>query len=72
MDAEVVWKNFLEEFRVRKLFVRVFTTNGFQLKGTVVAFDDEVLILAQSDGKQSMVYKHAVSTVVPDVPIQIL
>lgn len=48
-----------------KMFVVVFTTNGFQLKGTIRSFDDDVVMIDQNDGKQAMVYKHAISTIVP-------
>lgn len=42
----------------------VFLTNGFQLKGTVTGFDSFVVVL-QSDAKQQIIYKHAISTIVP-------
>lgn len=44
--------------------VTVFLTNGFQMRGTVRGFDSFVVIL-ESDGKQQMIYKHAISTIVP-------
>ena len=48
--------------------VTVFLVNGFQLRGVVAGFDSFTLIL-DSDGKQQMIYKHAVSTVVPPKPV---
>jgi len=44
--------------------VTIFLTNGFQIRGKVCAFDSYILIV-EVDGKQQMVYKHAISTVAP-------
>lgn len=48
--------------------VVVFTTNGFQLKGKIIAFDGQVVVMDQNDGKQAMIYMSAISTVVPARP----
>jgi len=50
--------------RKEQVPVTIFLTNGFQIRGKVCAFDAYVLIV-DVDGKQQMVYKHAVSTVAP-------
>ena len=42
----------------------VFLVNGFQMRGTVTGYDSFLVIL-ESDGKQQMIYKHAISTLVP-------
>ena len=42
----------------------VFLVNGFQMRGTVTGYDSFVVIL-ERDGKQQMLYKHAISTIVP-------
>ncbi len=60
----------LNTLRKEKTDVTVFLTNGFQIKGVVKGYDNFVLIL-DTDGKQQMVYKHAVSTIVPARPISI-
>ncbi len=44
--------------------VTVFLTNGYQMRGIVRGFDSFVVIM-ESDGKQQMIYKHAISTLVP-------
>ena len=44
--------------------VTIYLTSGFQIRGNIRAFDNYVIIV-ESDGKQQMLYKHAVSTVVP-------
>jgi host factor-I protein len=59
---------FLNQVRKEKIMVTVFLTNGFQLKGLVKGFDNFILIL-DSEGKQQMIYKHAISTIVPAKPI---
>ena len=48
--------------------VTIFLTNGFQFRGIVQGFDNFTIVL-DSDGKQNLVYKHAVSTIVPSRPI---
>ena len=42
----------------------LFLVNGFQLRGTITGFDCFVVVL-DSDGKQQVIYKHAISTIVP-------
>lgn len=54
----------LNQLRKDKVPVIIFLTNGFQLKGTVKGFDNFV-VLFDSEGKQQMIYKHAISTVCP-------
>ena len=44
--------------------VTMFLMNGFQLRGFVTGFDSFVVVLV-SDGKQQMIYKHAISTLAP-------
>lgn len=62
---------FLNQVRREKISVTIFLTNGFQFKGTVKGFDSYVVIL-DSEGKQNLVYKHAISTIVPAKSISIL
>ena len=59
---------FLSAARRDKLTVVVFLMNGFQMKGVVRGFDSFVVIL-ETDGKQQMIYKHAISTIVPPKPL---
>jgi host factor-I protein len=47
-----------------KIPVTLFLMNGFQLRGTVAGFDDLTVVLV-TDGKQQMIYKHAISTLAP-------
>ncbi len=55
---------FLNQVRKEHITVIIYLTNGFQLKGVVKGFDNFTLIL-DSDGKQQLIYKHAISTVSP-------
>ena len=48
--------------------VTVFLINGFQLRGVITAFDPYVVVLV-SDGKQQIIYKHAISTITPERPV---
>ncbi len=62
---------FLNQARKERIAVTIFLTNGYQFKGTVRGFDNYVVIL-DVDGKQQLVYKHAISTVVPAAYINLL
>ena len=55
---------FLNYIRREKIPVTLFLMNGFQLRGVVRSFDSFV-VLIDADGRQQMIYKHAISTVVP-------
>jgi host factor-I protein len=59
---------FLNQVRKENIPVTIFLVNGFQLKGMVKGFDNFTVIL-ESDGKQLMVYKHAISTISPLKPV---
>ena len=50
--------------RKEKIPATIYLTSGFQIRGNIRAFDNYVIIV-ESDGKQQMLYKHAISTVVP-------
>ena len=49
--------------------VTLFLMNGFQLRGTITGFDSFVVVLV-TDGKQQMIYKHAISTLAPMRPLK--
>ena len=55
---------FLLNARRERTPLTVFLVNGFQMRGTVTGYDSFIVIL-ESDGKQQMIYKHAISTIVP-------
>ena len=60
----------LKEVRREKVPVTMFLMNGFQLRGVVTGYDNFVVVLT-TDGKQQMIYKHAISTLVPIRPLRI-
>jgi len=62
---------FLNSARKEKIPVTIYLTNGFQFRGSVKGFDNYTVVL-ESDGKQNLVYKHAISTVTPAKYISIL
>lgn len=59
---------YLNALRRQGTPVTVYLVNGFQLKGTIKAFDSFTVLL-EVDGRLDMVYKHAVSTVSPARPV---
>ena len=61
---------FLNSSRKEKMPITIFLTNGVQLKGIVKGFDTYVVIL-NCDGKSHMIYKHAISTIIPSKNISI-
>lgn len=62
--------NYLNQLRKNDIFVTVFLLNGFQLKGVIKSYDNFTVLL-ESDGKQQLIYKHAISTFVPSKSINI-
>jgi host factor-I protein len=55
---------FLNQLRKDNVPVTVYLTNGFQIRGQVRAFDNFTIVI-DSDGRQQMIYKHAISTFTP-------
>ena len=68
-DAVNLQDAILKEVRRDKVPVTLFLMNGFQLRGIVTGFDSFVVVLV-SDGKQQMIYKHAISTLAPIRPLK--
>ncbi len=55
---------FLNQARKENMLTTVFLVNGYQIKGVIRSFDNFTVLL-EVDGKQQLVYKHAVSTIIP-------
>ena len=55
---------FLLRARRDKVPVTLFLMNGFQMRGVITGFDAFVVVL-NSDGRQQIIYKHAISTIAP-------
>jgi len=66
---ENLQEQFLNTARREHMNVTIFLMNGFQLRGVITGYDNYALILI-SEGKQHMIYKHAISTIIPSVPIR--
>jgi host factor-I protein len=61
---------FLNSVRVTKTLLTVFLVNGVKLQGVVTWFDNFCILLVR-DGQMQMVYKHAISTIVPSEPVSL-
>lgn len=61
---------FLTRIRRNKTNVTLFLMNGYQLRGVVTGFDAFVVVL-MTDSKQQVIYKHAISTIVPERAIEL-
>ncbi len=61
---------FLNQLRKEGVYVTVFLLNGFQIRGQIKGFDN-FTVLFESEGKQQLVFKHAISTFAPQKNVQI-
>lgn len=61
---------FLNTARKENIGITVFLVNGYQIKGLVKGFDNYTLVL-ESDDKQQLIYKHAISTIIPNKAIDL-
>ena len=61
---------FLSSARRGEIPVTVFLVNGFQMRGTITGFDP-FTVTVSAEGKQSLIYKHAISTIVPERAISL-
>ncbi len=59
-----IQEQFLNNARKNRSPIIVYLISGFQMRGIVKSFDNFVILL-ESDGKESMIYKHAISTISP-------
>lgn len=57
--------------RKEKMDITIYLTNGVPLKGRVISFDNFTVVI-ENDGKQSLVYKHAISTIILSQSLNIL
>lgn len=60
-----IQEKFLTAARKNRLNVTVFLMNGFQIRGQITGHDAFVVVVL-TDGKQDIIYKHAISTIVPE------
>lgn len=69
-QAVNIQDHYLNQLRKERIVATVFLTNGFQLRGVIKAFDNFTVLL-ESDGKQQLIYKHAISTFAPSKNITV-
>lgn len=69
-DKQSLQDVFLNHIRKNKIAVTIFLVNGVKLQGVVTWFDN-FCVLLRRDGQSQLVYKHAISTVMPSQPIQL-
>ncbi|GAA0714088.1 hypothetical protein GCM10008904_29100 [Paraclostridium ghonii] len=60
---------FLNNARKERIPVTIFLMNGVQVKGHVKGFDSYIVLLEGENKQQNLIYKHAVSTIIPGKPI---
>ena len=68
--SQNVQEDFLKDIQQNKISVTVFLVNGVKLQGIITWFDDTALLLRR-DGHTQLIYKHAVSTIMPSTPVDI-
>lgn len=61
---------FLNQVRRDKINLTVFLMNGFQMHGIIRGYDSFTVVL-DSDGRQQLIYKHAISTIIPPKPVEL-
>jgi host factor-I protein len=61
---------FLNQMRKEKIPVTMYLVNGARLTGTIKGFDNFVILMKQEN--QQLVYKHAISTIIPEKPVELL
>lgn len=71
MKASVnIQEQLLNLARKERVLLTIFLVNGVQIKGYIRGFDNYVLLI-DVDGKQNVIYKHAISTIIPSKPIDL-
>ncbi|MFH1157312.1 MAG: RNA chaperone Hfq [Pseudomonadota bacterium] len=61
---------FLNKLRKEKMSVTVFLVNGVKLQGVITWFDNFSMLLRR-DSLSQLIYKHAISTIMPSLPVRL-
>jgi host factor-I protein len=69
-DKQSLQDTFLNHVRKNKIPVTIFLVNGVKLQGVITWFDN-FCVLLRRDGQSQLVYKHAISTVMPSQPVSL-
>lgn len=64
MKAINLQDSFLNNVRREKITITVYLNNGFKLTGTVIGFDNYIIFI-ETDRGQQLVYKHAITSILP-------
>lgn len=70
MKPENLQDRYLNQARRDKTPLTLFLINGYQLRGTILSFD-QFAVLLLSEGRQNLIYKHAISTIQPAEAIRL-
>ena len=70
MQLNEIQETFLTQAEKNRLNVTLFLMNGFQIRGQIAGHDSFVVVVL-SDGKQQIIYKHAISTIVPEKAVEL-
>lgn len=70
MKKQNIQDHFLNQARIQHVPLTIFLMNGVQMRGRVTGFDSFVVVV-DSEGRQQVVYKHAISTMIPLTPINL-
>lgn len=69
-DNKAVEQDFLNKLKNDEVSVTVFLVNGVKLQGIITHFDDHTMLLRR-DGHTQLIYKHAISTIMPGDAVEI-
>ncbi|MEG1538136.1 MAG: RNA chaperone Hfq [Clostridiales bacterium] len=70
MTTAGLQEQYLNAIRKNSIPATFYLVNGFQMKGLIKAFDNFTIVI-ESGGAQQMVFKHAISTIIPHTPINL-
>lgn len=70
MEKKTLQDHILTTLQEERQLVTLITTNGYQAKGQITGFDRFTVVLTGRDGQQ-LTYKHAISTIVPERPVDL-
>lgn len=62
---------FLNKARKSGVLLTIHVMNGYQIKNALLKSFDNFCVLVESEGKQIMIYKHAISSITPQKPIEL-
>lgn len=71
MKAINLQDSFLNNVRKEKITITIYLNNGFKLTGTVIGFDNYVIFMETEKGQQ-LVYKHAITSILPYKQVKLL